>query len=190
MRPSRLLVDALIVLWAAAWIATGLAVANEVRDLARLSDTIVTLGQATQGVGETLDGLGSLPLVGDRVREPAASIREAGDDAIRSGRESRRSAERLGLLLGVSVALIPSIGLLGYYLPTRLAGARERRAVKRALRRGDPALDEYLALRAVGRLRADQLGRLGERPFEAVLATHRRMLADSELRRHGLGRRR
>jgi len=127
MRRAALLLDGLVVVWLVAWLLTGVAIAREVRDLARLSDTVVSLGQATQRAGVALAELGSLPVVGGSLAEPATAIRRAGTDAIASGRETRRSADRLGVLLGASVALIPGLGLLALYLPRRIAWARERR---------------------------------------------------------------
>jgi hypothetical protein len=50
------------------------------------------------------------------------------------------------VLLGISIALIPSAPVLLLYLPRRLAVARERRALTRALSGGrTPELDELLA---------------------------------------------
>ena len=119
MPSARLLIDGLIVIWVVAWVGMGVAVAEEVRDLARLSDTVVELGQAASAAGQTLETLESLPLVGAEVGPPARAIEEAGVDAIRSGRESRSSADRLAILLGVSIAIIPSVGVLGLRLQAR-----------------------------------------------------------------------
>lgn len=110
-RPARLL-DGLVIVCSVAWILIGVTIAREVRDLAKLSDTVVSLGQATQSAGAAIAELESLPVVGGSLREPAAAIQDAGDDALASGRQSRRSADRLGVLLGISVALIPGLGLL------------------------------------------------------------------------------
>lgn len=122
-----------ILLWAGAWIAMGVAVAGEVRDLARLGDTVVELGEATRDAGQGLRSLEALPLVGDQVAEPAASVREAGEAAVRSGEESRDSAERLGLLLGASIGLIPTVSLLALYLPFRIGDLSRRSAERRRI---------------------------------------------------------
>jgi len=132
-RPARLF-DGLVVVWSVAWVLIGVRIAREVRDLAKLSDTVVSLGQATESAGAAIAGLESLPVVGGALREPAATIREAGTDAVASGRQSRRSADRLGVLLGISVALIPTLGLVAAYLP-----GREIRAVSAATHRGSDA---------------------------------------------------
>jgi len=188
-RPARLL-DGLVVLWSVAWILIGVAVAREVRDLATLSDTVVSLGQATQSAGAAIGGLDGLPIVGDTLAEPAAAIREAGGDALASGRQSRRSADRLGVLLGVSVALIPTLGLLLAYLPRRLAEVRERQALLRALRRDEPGLDEYLAWRALSRLPTRELSQVAPGPLAELTRGRAPELARAELERHGLDRHR
>lgn len=188
MRRTVPLLDGLVILWSIAWILIGVTIAREVRDLARLSDTVVSLGQATQSAGAAVAGLEDLPVLGGALREPATKIREAGADAVVSARESRRSADRLAVLLGISVALIPSLGLLAVYLPRRVAGVRERRALLRALRRDEPNLDEYLAWRALSHLTTDELSRLTSGPLAELTRGRAGELARAELRRHGLDR--
>lgn len=188
MRPPLRLLDGVVILWSIAWLLTGVAIAREVRDLARLSDTVISLGEATQSAGSAIAGLEGLPVVGGALRDPAKAIREAGADAVASGRQSRRSADRLGLLLGLSVALIPSFGLLAVYLPARLAGVRERRAILGALRRREPGLEEYLAWRALSHVPTDELSRLAAGPLAELTRGRAGELAGAELRRHGLDR--
>lgn len=62
--------------------------------------------------GEAISGLRDIPLVGDAVAEPGGPISEAGRDAQATAREARGSANRLAVLLGLSVAIIPSGPLL------------------------------------------------------------------------------
>lgn len=188
-RTVRLL-DGLVILWSIAWIVIGVTIGREVRELARLSDTVVSLGQATQSAGAAITGLEGLPVVGDALREPARRIRQAGADAVASGRQSRRSADRLGVLLGISVALIPSLGLLVVYLPRRVAVVRERRALLGALRRDEPGLDDYLAWRALSHVSTEELSRLTSGPLAELTRGRAGELASAELRRHGLDRRR
>jgi hypothetical protein len=52
-------IDAVVVLWVAAWIVLAVLVAREVRSLRELSDTVVLAGVAVEDTGElvaTLEG--------------------------------------------------------------------------------------------------------------------------------------
>ena len=177
-----------MILWSIAWLLTGVTIAREVRDLARLSDTVISLGQATETAGAAIAGLEGLPLIGGALQEPATTIRAAGAEAVVSGRQTRRSADRLGVLLGLSVAFIPSFGVLALYLPARFAGVRERRAILRALRRHEPGLEDYLAWRALSHLSTDELSRLTPGPLAELTRGRAGELARAELQRHGLDR--
>ena len=105
----------------------GIEVAHEVRGLAELSTTVGSVGRAVTGVADTIR---ELPLIGDRLAGPADDVRHAGADAISSARAARANARSVGALLGVSVALIPSLPVLILYIPGRVAGARERRTLE------------------------------------------------------------
>jgi hypothetical protein len=114
--------DAALILWIVAWLWMGIAVANEVRGIADLSDTVGAVGRAVTGVG---------------------------------------------VLLGVSIALFPTLPLLATYLPTRYAAAHERRALRRAMDSGrSDALDELLARRALVHLPYHRLRRVSDDPVD------------------------
>jgi hypothetical protein len=176
--------DAALVVWTLAWVAMGLAVANEVRGLAELSDTVGSVGRAVTSTGEAIR---SLPLIGDQVAAPADEVSAAGRDAVASAAGARESARRVGVLLGVSIALIPTLPLLALYLPARIGGARERRALRRAVARGRPPwLDEALARRAVAHLPLERLRRVSDDPGEDLRCGRHRALADAELDWYGV----
>lgn len=121
--------DALVVVWIIAWVALGLAVAREVDGLKELSGTVRTTGLAVEESGRAIRSLGPLPLVGDRLERPGRRIEDAGRSAASSARSSRRSIERLSVLLGLAIGVIPSVPLVALYLPARLgAGQRGDRA--------------------------------------------------------------
>jgi hypothetical protein len=180
-----LLLDAIVVVWTVWWLAAGVLVAQEVRGLAELSDTAGQLGRAVVTVGETV---GSLPLIGEQVSEPAREVRDAGADAIASARSARASARRVGDLLGVSIAAIPSLPVLLFYLPARIAAARERRALRRAAGAGHAAFDELLALRAVAHLPYRTLRDVTDDPAGDLERGDHAALADAELAWHGVHR--
>lgn len=175
----RRTLDVALLIWAAVWVWVGIWVAREVQGLAELSETVRRSGIALQSAGDLLAGLGTLPIVGDELRGPADAVREAGRRAVESARASERNARQVGTLLGVSIAVIPSLPLLILYVPQRVAEERERRALRRLLRQGrDPALDELLAVRALARLPLSRMGELRDAGDRA--------LADAELERLGL----
>ena len=185
-RRAHTLLDAIIVAWVVLWLGAGVLVAREVRGLAELSDTAGRLGEAVVTVGETV---GSLPLIGAQVAEPAARVRDAGTDAVASARSARASARRAGVLLGISVAAVPSLPVLLFYLPARIGSARERRALRRAVAGGgNPSVDELLALRAVTHLPYRTLSRVSDDPARDLEAGHHAALADAELAWFGVPR--
>jgi len=182
------LLDAVAVAWIALWVVLAVLVAREVRDLQGISDTVVTAGVAVEDTGALVRSLGSIPFVGDRVSEVAAQVEEAGRSAQLSGADSRDSTEDLAVLLGLSIGLIPTLPLLGLYLPLRLTWTREARAVRRALRRspGDPRLTEFLARRAAATFPYDRLLEVSDNPYRDLEEGRYAALAQLELTRLGV----
>ncbi len=181
--------DVTLAVWVAVWVILALQVAQEVRGLAELSTTVSRVGTAVEESGRVLSGFEDLPLgVGDRLDEPGRRIEEAGRSAVSSGSSSRDSVESLSVLLGLALAVIPSLPVFGFYLPLRLSHVRERRALLGAIEsaRGD-ALEEFLARRAVERLSYRRLRRVSAEPWRDLAAGRYRSLACAELERFGLG---
>lgn len=184
------LLDGAVVVWVVAWIVLALLVAREVRDLRELSDTVVVAGVAVEETGDLLSSLRSVPFVGDRVAGVADRVREAGQSAQASGRDSRDSTRNLSVLLGLSLGLIPTLPLLGLYAPLRIAWTREARAVRRALavNPDDHVLNEFLARRAVATLPYQDLRAVCADPFRDLKEGRFDALASRELERLGLRR--
>jgi len=187
MRLIRAL-DAAVAVWVIAWVVLALLVGREVRDLRQLSDTVVVAGVAIEETGDLVDSLGSVPFVGGRVGEVAERVRTAGRSAQASGRDSRDSTENLSILLALSIGLIPTLPLLGLYMPLRVTWTREARAVRRALAAGsaDPVLKEFLARRAVLNLSYEELRAVSTDPFRDLEEGRFDELAARELERLGL----
>src|SRR5918999_1674989 len=104
------------ILWVAAWIVVGLWVAREVKGLADLSETVVVAGVALEEAGGALQTLEDIPFVGEDVSAVGERTERAGESARLSGRSSRESVESLSVLLGVSIAVAPTLPLLLLYL--------------------------------------------------------------------------
>ena|SRR5215208_7209210 len=178
-RGVRLAIDAAIAGWLVAWILIGLQVGREVERLGELNDTVVLAAEAIEQTGDIMEEVGRIPLVGAPVGDLADSIRRTGRSASRNAAASRDSVEDLSRLLGLSIALIPTIPLAAVWIPLRLRWRRERLAVRRALASGSPDLERLLAERARTSLPLDQV---------LALEADRKGLADAELERLGLRR--
>jgi hypothetical protein len=184
------IVDGILALWIVAWIAIGMAVARDVRNLSTLSDTVVRAGSAVGETGRALHALEGLPFVGDRIAGVARQVDAAAAQAVRSGRDSKKSVEDLSVLLGFSVAVIPTLPILAIYTPFRLSRVKEVRAIRKAAAQaqGDPMFEEYLAHRAVENLPYHKLREITPNPWRDLEAGHHTALAQAELRRLGLRR--
>lgn len=190
-RPAtRLLLDAAVLLWAVGWIVVGVLVAREVRALGELSDTVVVAGEALGDAGRAIGSLENVPFVGEEIRQVGERTERAAESARASGRVSRESVDSLSLLLGIAIALGPSLPLVALYLPMRLAWSRDLRSLRRALVAfpGEPGLEEYLARRAALALPYERLHLTTADPWGALVAVDRRRLSDAELERVGIRR--
>lgn len=141
---SLLVADLVVTVWVIVWVVLGLVVIREVRQLEDLSDTVVTAGEAldqtadglrgtSQGLREAhraLQVIESLPFVGreieenlegaaDSLDEIAQEVEQTASSAQASGRSSKESTEDLSIILGLAVALVPTLTLLAAYAPFR-----------------------------------------------------------------------
>lgn len=190
-RPAaRRLLDLAVLAWAVAWAVVGLLVAREVKGLTDLSRTVTAAGYALQEAGGALGSLEGVPFLGEDVGEVGERTERAGRSARESGRSSRESIESLSVLLGISIALAPSLPLIVLYLPMRLAWIREVRSVRRALLAApdETGIDEYLARRAALTLPYERLSATASDPWGRLGAAERRRLSDAELSRLGIRR--
>jgi hypothetical protein len=171
--------DIALAIWAVFWVGIAAYTAYEVAALRTLSHTVVTAGAATESTGHALAAVGHLPFVGGRISQLAAQAVAAGASARAGGVSTAPTIDHLAVVLGIAIALIPTVPLLGLYVPLRHGWRRDRRAVRRAVARwdGEPGLEAYLAQRALAHL-----------PFEEFRALDQDELAAAELRRLGLDR--
>ena len=176
-----------LAIWAAFWIGIAAYTAYEVAALRALSHTVVKAGTATESTGHALAAIGQLPFVGGRIAALAAQAIAAGASARVSGASTATTIDQLAVLLGIAIALIPTVPLLALYLPLRISWRRDRNAVRHALARwdGEPAFESFLAQRALAHLPFEELRELGYDGTERSAANAE--LAAAELRRLGLG---
>jgi hypothetical protein len=184
-------VDAILVVWIAAWIWLGIAIGHEVSGLTSLSDTVVTAGRSVQVTGQALQKLESLPFgVGERIAGVHEQLDAAGASAVASGEQSRGNVEDLAVLLTIAIAVIPSVPVLALYLPFRISRMLDVRTIRRAARRSgsDPAFEEFLARRAAENLPYYRLREVTANPWRDLEEGRFRPLAKAELARLGLSR--
>lgn len=177
-----------LAIWAAFWIGIAAYTAYEVASLRTLSRTVVKAGAATESTGHALAAIADLPLVGGRIAGLAAQAIAAGASARASGAATASTIDHLAVLLGVAIALIPTVPVLALYLPLLLSWRRDRAAVRSAVARwdGEIGLETFLARRALAHMRFDELRKLGYDGREGSAPSAE--LAAAELRRLGLER--
>jgi hypothetical protein len=180
--------DVALAIWAAFWIGIAAFTAYEVAALRTLGHTVVTAGAATESTGHALAAVGHLPFVGGRISELAAQATAAGASARAGGASTATTVDHLAVLLGIAIALIPTVPLLALYVPLRIGWRRDRRAIRLAVARwdGEPGLEAFLAQRALSHLSFEELRDLGYDGTEGFPASSE--LAAAELRRLGLDR--
>jgi hypothetical protein len=177
-----------LTIWGAFWVGIAAWTAYEVASLRTLSHTVVKAGTATESTGHALAAVGHLPFVGGRISQLAAQAIAAGASARASGAATATTIDQLAVLLGIAIALIPTVPLLALYVPLLVGWRRDRSAVRSAVARWDGELDleTYLAHRALAHVRFDELRELGYDGTEGSLP--KAELAAAELRRLGLDR--
>jgi hypothetical protein len=181
MRLDRRTLDAALVAWVIAWLALGYWTAREVRELATVTSSVRSVGGAVEDAGDAISGLDRLPVVGGVVSEPGGAVAEAGRGAQRAADDARGAGNRLSVLLGLAVALIPTLPVLAVMLPPRVRLERDRRAAGRLS-------EELLARRALVHLPLHELARISADPLGDVAAGRYEALAQGERRRLGLPR--
>ncbi len=154
------------------WILAGVWIGGKVHDLAEISNQARDAGVATQRAADYLD---DVPLIGD---EAADTLRDAGASTIRTAESGREKIRTLGTILGLIVAIVPSLPLLVFYLPGRIVLGRERYYAR-------GASEELLAVRAVTHLPLARLKAISPDPMGDIAEGRYAALAKAERRRLG-----
>ena len=106
--------DLVVVAWAVLWVAVALAVVQNTRDVAKLGGTVSQTGSAVNQIGGLI---GDIPLLPSDVSGASGSVQAAGASAEVNGTEGQDAANRLGIYLGLAIAILPSVPIIGLYLP-------------------------------------------------------------------------
>lgn len=165
-RGRQLLGDALLVCWVTAWAWAGLAVHDGTMELAgpgRQTDASATaLASQLRSAGGRVS---EAPLVGDELAEPFDRAATASEGIAEAGRDTVEAVERLALLLGLSVALVPILVVCAFYVPMRWRFAREATAGARFVDTADDL--DLFALRALSHQPMHVLARISDDPAGA-----------------------
>lgn len=176
-------VDLTVIAWVLICAFIGLKAGQGIASLSGVGDDVRAIGHAVRGTGDAIGSI-DVPLVGGGIKSAGESVSKAGADVERRGRDTHRKITRTAWLVGLAIALLPTLPLLGLYVPLRRRRVRERDAVIRGLdeARGDPAIERMLAERALLTLPYAQLVELGE-PWRDVAEGRYSKLAGIERKR-------
>ncbi|MCX6371622.1 MAG: hypothetical protein NTX16_00835 [Actinobacteria bacterium] len=183
-------IDIGVIVWVIVWVALGVLIWHDIRAQTQLSGDVIKVGTAVKDTGQALSAVGGLPLVGGSIGDFAATIEKLGSEVEASGQASQAGIERIAVIAGLGVGILPAAMILFLYLPVRVRWRRYVGAVADALpgSGGDPVFEQYLARRAADVLPWDRLRALSDDPWRAIASGDYRALADAELARLGLRR--
>lgn len=165
-RTRQVLGDLLLVAWMVLWVWAGLAVHDGTSALAaparQTDESATSMAEQLRDAGGRI---GEAPLVGDELAVPFDKAADASDGIASAGRDTVDAVERLALLLGLSVALIPILVVVAFYVPMRWRFAREATAGARFI---DAQEDlDLFALRALANQPMRVLARVSDDPAGA-----------------------
>jgi hypothetical protein len=147
-RTFQLVVDLLFVAWLVMWVWIGLVVHDGTMALAapgrQTDESASAMAGQLRDAGGRLD---DVPLIGDEVATPFDKAADASDGLAAAGRSSVEAVEQLAFVLGFSIALIPILVVMAFYVPGRLRFIREATAGLRFIDSADDL--DLFALRAL-----------------------------------------
>ena len=147
-RTFQIVVDLMFVAWLVMWVWTGLVVHDGTMALAapgrQTDESASAMAGQLRDAGGRLD---DVPLIGDEVATPFDKAADASDGLAAAGRSSVEAVEKLAFVLGLSIALIPILVVMAFYVPGRLRFIREATAGLRFIDSADDL--DLFALRAL-----------------------------------------
>jgi hypothetical protein len=193
-RFAYLFLDLMIVVWAAVWVAAGLAVYRLVTALWVVSDAISGTGRTfNEWIGDFRKILsGNVPILGRYLSTTADALQKhTGNPLIQTGAQAHDSIQQFGVALGILTAAPPILIVGGLYLVRRWRQAREMGAALAFVRAAEQggSLEQaraLLAFRAVATLPFTRLMRASRDPVGDLSSRHYDELAAEMLRSAGL----
>ena len=147
-RTFQIVVDLVFVAWLVMWVWIGLVVHDGTMALAapgrQTDESASAMAGQLRDAGGRLD---DVPLIGDEVATPFDKAADASDGLAAAGRSSVEAVEKLAFVLGLSIALIPILVVMAFYVPGRLRFIREATAGLKFIDSADDL--DLFALRAL-----------------------------------------
>lgn len=180
--------DALAVFLLVFWLTVGVLVGAQLWSLSRASEAAEASARAVDQAGRALEQISEIPLVPEAPGQLGSEVRAAADEVEQRAGEIRRDIQRLSILLGLTVALLPTAPIVAYYLPRRIRRRRYVRSLSDELDQygATPQLEAYLAHEAVANLDYRELTALSADPVGDLLGGRHTALAAAEAERLGL----
>jgi hypothetical protein len=191
-RPGRLagqlIGDAFVLGWAVVWGLVGVFIHQVVAVLAiPARETARTATRLVTNLRDAADQAAKVPGVGDDLRQPFDAASVTLGNVITSANQQVVSIERLAVIAGWVVFLIPVAVVVAFWLPRRIRFYRQAKASQTFL---DSNADlDLFALRAMASQPLYVLAAVSDDPVRAWRAGDRPVierLAEIELRRNGL----
>ena len=147
-RSRQVVSDLFVVAWVVLWVQVGRDVHEAVGRLASPGRTLENAGTSlSESLASAGDTVARVPLVGDDARGPFTAAGGAADSIARAGVQVQESVEQLALVLGIAIAAIPIVLVVGLWWLVRARFVRRARGARRIL---DSAADlDLFALRAL-----------------------------------------
>lgn len=165
-RARQIVADLLVVCWVVLWVRAGREVYDVVGQLAAPGRTLEAAGSSlSESLTSAGDTVARVPLVGDDARAPFTAAGGAADSIADAGVEVQEGAHQIALLLGVTVAAVPILLVVGVWLLVRARFVSRARAAHSIL---DSAADlDLFALRALATQPVRALARVSDDPANA-----------------------
>jgi len=187
-RTRQIVADIIAIVLIIVFVVLGVVVAGVIRALADVGRTVEDAGTKLHGtLSDAAGSLGKVPLVGHDASAPLRRASEAGTTLVTAGQQQQQLVGHVSLIVGLTVALVPSILILVIWLTRRVRFVRG--ATRARTLSVSEAGVELLALRALTNGPEDALLRVSPNPAAAWRNGEPRVvrsLADLELRRAGV----
>ncbi len=121
-RPS---VEVGIALWVALWLVIGVWTGVEVWRLSELTMTVADSGRALDEAGMALQSLSGIPVVGGDAADLGTQVSQNGVDIVASANSAQGSFRRLAVLLGMTIAFVPTVPVVAMHRVLRRLSLRQ-----------------------------------------------------------------
>ena len=185
---GQLVGDGFVVLWAIGWAIVAIFVHRVIEVLATPArETARTAMRLAENFRQAAAEAAKVPVAGEQMRRPLDAAAGTLGSLIDSANEQVVSIERLALIVGWLVFLIPVATVVAFWLPRRIRFYRQAHASQVFL---DSLADlDLFALRAMAAQPLYVLAEISDDPVQAWRSGDREVinkLAEVELKRNGL----